>query len=265
MSRYALRRAIATGALAGLAAAAMVAGCGSSSPTSSSSVGHPTQAQAQDRLRQDLVRFADCMRSHGVSGFPDPTAPGAAKEFILSQIPGVDTRSPAFRSAHSVCVHQLPSNGPNAQRATEQVMTQLLQTSRCMRLMVSPSSPIRRCRRRQTRPPTSMSPGSVARIRLRARLRSRTSRFRIRSIRIRRRPSARQPSAIGGCSRPSLTAVGNDVVEEASPWRYGALVPACGPDIYVVPRRNLADEVHPDDCIRPSRRDGLAIANATSR
>ena len=73
------------------------------------------------------------MRSHGVSGFPDPTAPGAAKEFILSQIPGVDTRSPAFRSAHSACVHLLPSNGPNAQRATEQVMTQLLQTSRCMR------------------------------------------------------------------------------------------------------------------------------------
>jgi hypothetical protein len=131
--RYALRHAIVTGALAGLAAAAMVAGCGSSSPASSGSVGHPTQARALDQLRQDLVRFADCMRSRGVSGFPDPTAPGAAKEFILSQIPGVDTRSPAFRSAHSACVHLLPSNGPNAQRATEQVMTQLLQTSRCMR------------------------------------------------------------------------------------------------------------------------------------
>jgi hypothetical protein len=131
--RHAPRHAVAAGALAGFAVAAVIAGCGSSSPTSRSSVGHPTQARALDQLRQDLVRFADCMRSHGVSGFPDPTAPGAAKEFILSQIPGVDTRSPAFRSAHGACVHLLPSNGPNAQRATVQVMTQLLRTSRCMR------------------------------------------------------------------------------------------------------------------------------------
>jgi len=131
--RRARRDALATGALAGLATAAMIAGCGSSSPTSPSSVGHATQAQAQGQLQQDLVRFADCMRSHRISGFPDPTAPGAAKEFILSQIPGVDTQSPAFRSARSACGHLLPSNGPNTQRATEQAMTQLLQTSRCMR------------------------------------------------------------------------------------------------------------------------------------
>ena len=56
-----------------------------------------------------------------------------SKEFILSQIPGVDTQSPAFRSARSAWGHLLPSNGPNTQRATEQAMTQLLQTSRCMR------------------------------------------------------------------------------------------------------------------------------------
>ena len=74
------RHALATGAFAGLAAAAMIAGCGSSSPTSPGSVGHATQAQAQGQLQQDLVRFADCMRSRRVSGFPDPTAPGAAKE-----------------------------------------------------------------------------------------------------------------------------------------------------------------------------------------
>lgn len=131
--RRAPRRPIATAAIAGLAAA-VLAGCGSNSPTSASSVGHPTQAQAQDQLRHDLVRFADCMRSHGVSGFPDPTTPAAAKEFILSQIPGLDTQSPAFQSAHAACVRLLPNNGPNPQRATEQVMAQLLQTSRCMRV-----------------------------------------------------------------------------------------------------------------------------------
>jgi hypothetical protein len=131
--RDARPHAVAAGALTGLAVAAMIAGCGSGSPTSPSSVGHTTQARALDQLRQDVVRFADCMRSHGVSGFPDPTAPGAAKEFILGQISGVDTRSPAFRSARSTCAHLLPSNGPNPQHATEQVITQLVRTSRCMR------------------------------------------------------------------------------------------------------------------------------------
>jgi hypothetical protein len=111
--RRAPRHALATGALAGLAAAAMIAGCGSSSPTSPGSAGHATGAQAQGQLQGDLVRFADCMRSHRISGFPDPTAPGAAKEFILSDIPGVDTQSPAFRSAHNACGHLLPSNGAN--------------------------------------------------------------------------------------------------------------------------------------------------------
>jgi hypothetical protein len=131
--RHAPRHAVAAGALAGLVVAAVVAGCGSGSPTSPSSAGRTTQAQALDQLRQDLVRFADCMRSHDVSGFPDPTAPGAAKEFILSQIPGVDTRTAAFRSARSACAHLLPSNGPNPQGVIEQVTTQLLRTSRCMR------------------------------------------------------------------------------------------------------------------------------------
>jgi hypothetical protein len=36
------------------------------------------------------------MRSHGVSGFPDPTSLGADKEFLLGQIPGVDPQPPAF-------------------------------------------------------------------------------------------------------------------------------------------------------------------------
>jgi len=71
--------------------------------------------------------------------------------------------------------------------------------------MVSPSSPIRRPRRRQTRPPTSMSPGSAARTRLRERRPSPTSRFRTRSTRTRRRPSTPQAPATGGSNRPVPT------------------------------------------------------------
>jgi hypothetical protein len=43
------------------------------------------------------LRVAHCMRSHGVSNFPDPTSNG----FKLP--PGIDTSSPQFRSAIQTC------------------------------------------------------------------------------------------------------------------------------------------------------------------
>jgi hypothetical protein len=75
--------------------------------------GHPTaQQQAQ------ALAFADCMRRHGVPGFPDPTrtppSPGGASSgrpsavlgvdglfFVLG--PGVAPNSPAFQHAQSAC------------------------------------------------------------------------------------------------------------------------------------------------------------------
>lgn len=121
---------------AAIAASTVIAACGSNSPRSLSSPGsggHPTQAQIQEQLHQDALRFARCMRSHGVSSFPDPTSPGVDKEFLLGQIPGVNPQSPAFQSAHTACEHLLPGGGPGSRDATAQVMAQLLHISRCLR------------------------------------------------------------------------------------------------------------------------------------
>ena len=121
-------------AAAAIAASTVIAACGSNSSSSSSSDGHPTQAQIQYQLRQDLLRFASCMRSHGVSNFPDPTSPGADKEFLLGQIPGVNPQAPGFHSADTACKHpSAPGGGSSAHGATAQVMAQLLHTSRCVR------------------------------------------------------------------------------------------------------------------------------------
>lgn len=131
-----LRPAAVLIATVGLALPA--AGCGgaassASTGNTSSSGGHPTEAQAQDQLQRDLLSFARCMRSHAVSSFPDPTSPGAAKQFVLGQIPGVNTQSSAFQSAHTACRHLLPGRASAPQSATMQAMAQLLRTSRCMR------------------------------------------------------------------------------------------------------------------------------------
>jgi signal transduction histidine kinase len=55
-------------------------------------------------------RFARCMRSHGVSNFPDPTLPGARK-FDLDNTPGVDPSSPSLKPAYTACRHLLPAPG----------------------------------------------------------------------------------------------------------------------------------------------------------
>jgi hypothetical protein len=54
-----------------------------------------------------LLKFSDCMRSHGVSNFPDL---GAGAQLQEGQI---DTSSPQFQSALQACQSLLPAGvGP---------------------------------------------------------------------------------------------------------------------------------------------------------
>jgi hypothetical protein len=64
------------------------------------------------------VRFADCMRTHGVPNFPDPTAGGS---FKLG--PAINAQAPAFTGAMSDCHSLRPStlqlsSGPAAVTST---------------------------------------------------------------------------------------------------------------------------------------------------
>ena len=101
-------------AAAAIAAATMVAACGSSSPTASSSGGPPTQAQILQDQR-DAIRFVQCLRSHGVTNVPDPTASSGRgfKEAMSSAL-----RTPAGQSAYTACHQVLPGGGPPSQGAT---------------------------------------------------------------------------------------------------------------------------------------------------
>lgn len=119
-----------------IAGCTLIAACGANASgrhSSSSSAGHPTQAQIQDQIHQDVLRFARCMRSQGVPNFPDPTSASADKEFLLGHIPGLDPQAPAFQSADTACKHLLPGAGTRSHEATVQAMAPLLRTSRCMR------------------------------------------------------------------------------------------------------------------------------------
>lgn len=61
------------------------------------------QAADQRRHAQDLVSFAHCLRTHGITRFPDPNSQG---ELSLQQVQadGIDLQAPGFRAAALACV-----------------------------------------------------------------------------------------------------------------------------------------------------------------
>lgn len=86
-----------------------------------------------------MVNYAGCMRSHGVSGFPDP-APPSNHGFAFN--PDPDSHSPEFTSANSACKHLLPDNGgPPTAAQLAAVTVKLLKYSECMRSHGEPGFP----------------------------------------------------------------------------------------------------------------------------
>ncbi len=69
----------------------------------------PTQAQQRQQLTDDL-KFAQCMRSHGVPNFPDPTAEPSGPRFLISvSRDGFDPHSPQILAKARACEYVLPA------------------------------------------------------------------------------------------------------------------------------------------------------------
>lgn len=128
---------------AAIVAATAIAACGSNSHSSSSSGSRtdPNQAQAQ----RDTLNFARCMRSHGVSNFPD--------DLNFQNVPGINPSSPAFKTAQTACQHLLPVKTPPPAAPSARTRARLLRLANCLRAHGYPSIPDPR-----TNPPPS--PGS---------------------------------------------------------------------------------------------------------
>jgi hypothetical protein len=103
-----------------------VAACGSSS----SSTDPPGKSSAS--LYQATLAFSRCMRAHGVTNFPDPTA-GKGIQLRITPNSGINPFSPSFKAAQASCHELLPGGGPASGRPTAQDKAQMLQISECMR------------------------------------------------------------------------------------------------------------------------------------
>ena len=114
--------------------AALVAGCGSNTPSKSAFVSHALAQQ---------VKYAQCMRTHGVPGFRDPTIKQSPQGTGISQ--GVSAsvgQSPAFGSANHACARLLPAGaqGPS-QPATAAEHAQDVAFAACVRRHGVPNMP----------------------------------------------------------------------------------------------------------------------------
>jgi hypothetical protein len=126
--RPAVRAVLAILALAGVCV--LLAACGSSSntPTVAGS-GPSTKASSSSKHSGgSALAYAQCMRSHGVSNFPDPNAEGG-----FSAPAGMDPNSPTYKAAAAACASKAGS-GPNfspAKRAA--ISADNLKYATCMR------------------------------------------------------------------------------------------------------------------------------------
>ncbi len=103
--------------LAALALSVMVAlisACGSTAPAGTGSDGN-TAANAEK-----AVKFAECMRSNGVSEFPDPGASGKLTIDGIANGSSLDPNTPAFKQGISACKHLEPAGFMGSKRTSQQ-------------------------------------------------------------------------------------------------------------------------------------------------
>ncbi len=110
------------------ASGSQVAGAGSTS-SSSAGAGDVTTVPSAASPQEDALKFAGCMRSHGVTDFPDPSSGGG---FIFNASAGI-IHGPHYQAAQKACQKYLPPGPGSGPPPSAQAMAQMLKVSQCMR------------------------------------------------------------------------------------------------------------------------------------
>ena len=139
-------------ALAPIAVAALITACGSSAPAGTGSANSASSANSTSRTdgsstasnasngadtnatkREKAVKFAECVRAHGVPHFPDPDASG---NFNF----GVDVSAATFTAAVNACTALQPPGSLSGKRSPLQ-QSAALRFAQCVRAHGVPDFP----------------------------------------------------------------------------------------------------------------------------
>jgi hypothetical protein len=118
-----------------LAAALIGAGCGSSPRTESGTSGGGSAPHLSK-----AVRFAECMRDHGVAKFPDPDPNGELTIDGAVNGTGIDPDGAAWKQAIKACKDLQPAGFKGRKRTPEQ-QSQGLKFAQCIRKNGVPDFP----------------------------------------------------------------------------------------------------------------------------
>ena len=120
-----------------LGLAVLAAGCGGSK--SPSPAGGSSSA-----VFAKFLAYSRCIRSHGISEFPDPTtSPGGVVGINVNGGPGSDLNkhNPRFKAAHQACRSLEPGGTSGTPQQSSQKIAAEVKWARCMRSHGLPSFP----------------------------------------------------------------------------------------------------------------------------
>lgn len=114
--------------------AVLAAGCGGTNGSGRAASGS---------IKSKFVAYSRCMRSHGVSDFPDPTTPaGGGVAFSINGGGGSDLNpsNPTYKTANRACGSLLPAGVQSATEPSPKIAAEV-RWARCMRSHGVPSFP----------------------------------------------------------------------------------------------------------------------------
>jgi len=124
--------------LAGLALGISACGGGSpqassSTPTTSEATSSGSSSSSASSAMATPLKYAECMRSHGVTAYPDPTAGanGGVAPVKYGPGTGINPNSPTLQAASHACLKYAPAGNPASGQGAQAV--NLLKFAECMR------------------------------------------------------------------------------------------------------------------------------------
>jgi hypothetical protein len=118
---------------------AHVGAASASSPSGGSSGGTPESNETSAAAQQKMVKFAECMRTHGEPEFPEPTEGHIAIHNQNGH--GPDPESSQFKAAEKACSKYAPSKVAPSPAQQAKMQESALKFSECMRHHGVPNFP----------------------------------------------------------------------------------------------------------------------------
>jgi hypothetical protein len=115
----------------------------SDSPTTTAPSALTGGSQPSTDVTSKMLEFAQCMRSHGVSNFPDPSAtpPSASPSGGMSYLgDSFDPNTPTYEAASAACA-KYANASPVTPAGAAQVLAEQLRYAQCMRAHGVPDFP----------------------------------------------------------------------------------------------------------------------------